>query len=531
MTVEQLQKLDQLAEQALAARNYQGCHQFSLETLKLAPESPLPYYRLAIIASEHDNYAKAVDVVERGIAFDQSNPDMYALLAKCQLILNHHDSARNAAEKALSLDISRASTLDTLGVTLSRLGEHEKAIQLFSKVAKLQPNRAEHHYNLAASQQFMGLFDAAEASYEQAIRLKPNYYRAHSSLSNLTVQTLEQNHCARLETLYSEIEQKDEVDAKLHIGHALAKEREDLEQPEASFSWLKKAKEAKLAAIQYNFDKDKILFDSVHRLLDKQTPLETQPSSGSSEAIFIVGMPRTGTTLVERILSSDDSVFAAGELTNFALLLKRRLNTESPYVLDPETLATGASADLSGLGDDYIASTRPRTGHCPRFIDKMPLNFFYAAHILKAMPDAKVVCVLRNPMDTCLSNFRQLFSTKYPYYNYAYDLQATARYVLEFNRLIQRYTQCLGSNFITINYDQLIAEPAARATELMSALELEYMPEYLDFHKNNRAPVSTASSIQVRKPIYSSSVGRWKKYGDLLKPALDVFDSGALSYQ
>jgi|SaaInl5LU_22_DNA_1037371.scaffolds.fasta_scaffold07611_5 tetratricopeptide (TPR) repeat protein len=524
-----LKQLYQQAEQSLARRDFQSCHQSAMQILQAQPDFAPAFYLMAVIASEHENYAKAIDVVQRALNLDSSNPDFYALLAKCELILNHQDRARKAVDKALSLNLDKATTLDTLGVTLSRLGEHEQAIKLFQRVAELQPMVAEHHYNLAASQQFIGDFDAAEQSLETAIRLKPDYSRAHSSLSQLRKQSQNSNHIDRLRTQFGVADKAEKVDAKLHFGHALAKEYEDLGEAEQSFDWLNRAKQSKLTQIGYDFQTDKNLFTTMSDLLDANNP-EASSGSESREPIFIVGMPRTGTTLVERIVSSNPNVFAAGELTNFALLLKRRLNTESPLVLDSETLRQGYSADLSGLGDEYVESTRPRTGHTKHFIDKMPLNVFYVPHILKALPKAKVVCILRNPMDTCLSNYRQLFSTKYPYYNYAYDLESTAKYVVGFNRLAQKLSENMGSNFVTLRYDDLIQDPENRASQLMNSLDLDFDPDYLNFHEKNTTPVSTASSVQVRKPIYSSSVGRWKKYGELLQPAADIFAAAKLDY-
>jgi hypothetical protein len=293
---------------------------------------------------------------------------------------------------------------------------------------------------------------------------------------------------------------------------------------------LTRAKASKLEEIKYSFETSARLFEGMSKLLESEQAVTTNFSE-SREPIFIVGMPRTGTTLVERIVSSNPDIFAAGELSNFALLLKRKLGTTSPYVLDAETLERGFTSDLSGLGDQYIESTRPRTGLTPRFIDKMPLNFFYTPHILAANPKAKVICILRNPMDTCLSNYRQLFSTKFPYYDYAYDLEATARYVVAFNRLAEKFSQKMGDNFVTLRYDDLIADPENRAAELMDFLDLEFDPDYLNFHEKNTTPVSTASSVQIRQPIYSTSVGRWKKYGELVRPAMDIFDAANLEYR
>src|SRR4030095_15969990 len=155
---------------------------------------------------------------------------------------------------------------------------------------------------------------------------------------------------------------------------------------------------------------------------------------------------------------SHETVFAAGELMDFSLVLKRITATAGNMVLDPATLRAANAADACALGEAYLQSTRPRTGHTAHFIDKMPLNFFYAGLIHRALPNARIICLRRNPLDTCLSNFRQLFATRFSYYNYAYDLLDTGRYYIEFDRLIAHWRRALPPDcFIEVQYETLVS--------------------------------------------------------------------------
>jgi hypothetical protein len=233
-------------------------------------------------------------------------------------------------------------------------------------------------------------------------------------------------------------------------------------------------------------------------------------------------MPRTGTTLVERILSSHPAVFAAGELTNFALVLKRMARTPSNRVLDPETLAAAAALDAARLGEAYVESTRPRTGHTPRFIDKMPLNFFYAALIHRALPSAKIVCLRRGALDACLSNYRQLFATSFSYYNYSFDLLDTGRYYVEFDALARHWRQVLPSaSYREVRYEEIVEHTEREARALVEFCGLEWDPACLAFHEN-ATPVATASSVQVRRPIYRTSLERWRKYEREIEPLREL---------
>jgi hypothetical protein len=244
----------------------------------------------------------------------------------------------------------------------------------------------------------------------------------------------------------------------------------------------------------------------------------SQSGHPSTEPIFIVGMPRTGTTLVERILSSHPDVFAAGELTNFGLVLKRRARTPSNRVLDPETLAAGPGLDAAALGEAYVESTRPRTGRTPRFIDKMPLNFFYAALIHRALPNARILCLRRGALDACLSNYRQLFATTFSYYNYTYDLLDTGRYYVEFDSLARHWREVLpATRYREVRYEDVVEHTEREARALVEFCGLDWDPACLAFHEN-AAPVATASSVQVRRPIYRTSLERWRKYETEIAP-------------
>jgi hypothetical protein len=210
-------------------------------------------------------------------------------------------------------------------------------------------------------------------------------------------------------------------------------------------------------------------------------------------------------------------VFSAGELTNFGLVLKRAAATPSNRVLDAETLDAAAHCDLAAVGAAYVESTRPRTGHHERFIDKMPLNFFYAPLIRRALPRAKVICLRRNPLDTCLSNYRQLFATSFSYYNYAFDLLDTGRYFAAFDSLVARWREAIPDNFLEVRYEDVVDRTEHEARRLIEFCELDWDSKCLAF-QDNAAPVATASSAQVRQPIYRSGIERWRHYERELEP-------------
>jgi tetratricopeptide (TPR) repeat protein len=438
--------------------------------------------------------------------------------------LHRPRDAFEAAQRALALDPQAALTLDTIGVVLTHAGAHAEALEPFRRAVVRDPSKAQYHYNLGASEQFVGDFERAAEAYRRALEIDPKHHRAWSALAQVSKAPFTTEEIAEIER---QLAAEPSEDAELHLNHALAKQAEDLGRYAEGFRHLERGKRRKRASHVRSFAAHESLFDAAARAA---RPAGHERGFESAEPIFIVGMPRTGTTLVERILSSHPAVYSAGELTNFSLAVKRATGTPSNRVLDAETLVAAASVDSRALGAEYVDSTRPRTGHTPRFVDKMPLNFFYAALIHAALPNARIVCLRRNPMDACLSNVRQLFATRFSYYDYSFDLLDTGRYYLQFDSLIATWRRALpAARFIEVQYEALVADLERESRRLVAFCDLPWNDACLNFHAN-AAPVATASSVQVRSPIYTHSVDRWKRYGSKLDGLRALFDAAGVSY-
>jgi hypothetical protein len=183
--------------------------------------------------------------------------------------------------------------------------------------------------------------------------------------------------------------------------------------------------------------------------------------------------------------------------------------------------------DWRRLGEAYLSSTRPATGHKPHFIDKLPHNFLYAGFIANALPNAKIVCLRRNPMDTCLSNFRQLFAPKSPYFDYSFDLLDTGRYYLLFNRLMAHWQRVFPRRILEMDYETLIDTQEACSRQLLEFCGLAWDDTCMHF-ENNPTPVATASAVQVRAPIYRSALKRWKKYEQQLGELRRLLSDGGV---
>jgi tetratricopeptide (TPR) repeat protein len=391
----------------------------------------------------------------------------------------------------------------------------------------MEPENAEFLYNLGTSQRFMGDFEKAEENYEKVIAINPAHYDTHFSLSEFNNITAAHNHIERLEKLLSE--NTDNSLLSLFVSYALYKEYDSLGEFDKAFKILKQVNNKRSAELAYPPIQDKRIFDCLERCFSN---VKTDVNEGyqNNEAIFVLGMPRSGTTLVDRIISSHSEVMSAGELQSFGVLLKQASLSQTDKVLDEATIEAGLKVDFAALGKAYIDSTRPITGKKAHFIDKMPINFYYLGFILKALPKAKIICLDRNPMDTCIGNFRQLFAPELPYYQYSYDLKQTGEYYLQFKHLMEFWKQQYKDRFLTVKYEALVQQPEKNVREILSFCDLDWQESCLQFHKN-KAPVSTASSVQVRQPINTKFIGRWKKYQSQVTELTELFDKAGLDYE
>jgi tetratricopeptide (TPR) repeat protein len=506
------------AERCVEAKEYEAAHNLCLEALKAAPKHGEAFMLLGVIAAEHVNHTKALELFDRAATLLERPARALALKARSLIALNRRADAIAAAEAAASGNPRDSFTLDTLGVVFSRAGLHERAAPYYERAAAAG-GTAGQLYNLGAALQFLGRFVEARAAYRKCIGKAPHHARAWSSLTQITKATDGANDIAALSAAYEA--RKDVADDALNLGHALAKAHEDLGDRGAAMSWLGRAKAAKRAQQAYNPAFDEALFAAAAR----STALPPAQGQAGAQPIFIVGMPRTGTTLVDRILSSHSTVTSAGELTDFALTMKRMTGTKSTYVLDADTLDAAARIDAEKLGRAYMASVQSTLGIGGRFTDKMPLNFFLAPHILRALPDARVICLRRHPADTVLGNYRQLFATQFSYYAYAYGLETAADYYVKFDDLMRTFAESLPQDrFCEVSYEAIVDDLEREARRLLDFCGLTFEPECLAFHEN-AAPVATASAAQVRQPIYRSALGRWKRYRPGLDPALRVLVS------
>lgn len=494
------------------------------ELLGQRPDHADSHFLLGMAEANHGRLPAALACIENAVRLHAS-AEYLAQLARLLVMARRDADALATATRALALQPVDALTLDTLGGVYSRLGAHAQALPCFGQAVAQNPKHAQMRFNYAASLSFTGQFAAAEEQFEAAIALNPRFVKAHASLSSVRTQTPERNHVARLEELLATTTNGAE---RLHLHYALAKEHEDLKNRDAVFHHLDTANRRRKVELGYDIAWDRAIFDRLRERFSEDSYFKESatgthgggvPASDPTQApIFVLGMPRTGTTLVDRILSSHPDVESAGELQVLQVGLKRLARTTSRHALDPETIDAARTLTPTDLGRLYMDSAAPYRKSTRRFVDKLPLNFLYIGYIARALPEAKIVCLRRHPLDTVWSNYRHLFATGFSYYSYSYDLLDTAAYYLMFDELMSSWRQRFPGRVLEVRYESLVDAQEVQTRRLLDHCGLPWDERCLSFH-HNEAAVATPSKNQVRQPLYRAAMGRWRHYQNYLEPA------------
>lgn len=494
------------AVDALNRSSWQEALQLATSILPAASSHAGVHFVAGVAAMNLDRMPLAMQHLQAAVKLNPSRADYGAQWARALAGMRMVGKAVEVANAAVASGPTDAVTYNTLGVVYSQANAHDKAIGMFRRAVELLPIAANFRFNLATSLTFKGEMEAAEREHEACLAQNPRYWKAHLALAQLRRQSPEDNHVERLLQLLED-DTGDQL-AQMYLNLALSKEYEDLADRNRSFEHLVAGKAAG-SPRSYSSDRDAALFEALQAAFNSTPP--ARAGHGSHEPIFVIGMPRSGTTLVDRILSSHSRVHSAGELPNFGEIIKRASGSRSSLLLDAQTIADARDLDWAKVGAAYVASTRPGTGNTPHFVDKLPQNFLYAGFIARALPNARIVCLRRNPMDTCLSNFRQLFTQTSPYYDYSFNLLDTGRYYLMFDRLMAHWQRVLPGRILEIDYEAIVESQEESTRRLLEFCGLPWEGACLRFEENE-APVSTASAVQVREPIYRSALQRWKRY-------------------
>jgi len=465
------------------------------------------------IAMRLGSAATALGCIEHALAIEPENPGLMIQRGQCLLAAGRLAEAHAAAGAAQRLAAGNAALLDAVGSLYSHANDQQRALTAYEQAVALEPGNALFIFNRATVRRYLGQLAEAEADYDRVIALNPADYEAYRNRSELRTQTVEMNHVAELESLAGRSGADWRGQVQLH--YALAKEYEDLGDYELSFRQLQQGAALRREHLRYDVATDVATVDWIIEAF-ADVPADPPPNACGDAPIFIVGLPRSGSTLVDRILGSHSQVYSAGELKHFALAIVAavRRQSGSAQLSRRELVARSAGLDFAELGRDYLERARGAGAAGARFTDKMPLNYLYCGLIRRALPNARIVHVSRSPMAACYAIYKTLFEDGYPF---SYDLAELGQYYLGYRRLMAHWQRIMPQAIHALSYEDLVADQLGQTRRLLEFCGLEWQDACAQFHQNP-SPTTTASAAQVRRPIYDSSVSQWRHYAPQLAP-------------
>jgi tetratricopeptide (TPR) repeat protein len=461
--------------------------------------------------------AEALTFAERAVAAKTACSPAHGVLAMILLRLGRAAEADAVIERAAQGAPGAAEAYNSLAHVSIALGRHERANALYRRAAELGPNVSRHWYNLASSERSFGRLAEAEAACDRAIALDAREYRGYLLRSELRQQTAAANH---ITALRRELARSDLDDsARVLLGYALGKELDDLARYEEAFRCFALAASARRRQLAYDVARDERRLQALIEAFPRASGPAAAGRPDSSRFVFIVGLPRSGTTLLERILTGLPGVRSNGETDNFERALDaaapaRQGRTHSP--------ALDIGARVAGLDWDAVAAGYARLaaadGARELVIEKLPLNYLYLGAIRRALPQARLVLVSRSPLDVCFAMYRTLFGEAY---EFSYDFEDLARYYAAYSRLIAHWRAGFGESLDEVSYEELVSEPRRVGAALARAWGLEWRDAAVEVERNT-AMCLTQSAAQVRRPIHRSSAGRWRHYRAQLEPLVEA---------
>ena len=508
-----VQKLLKKGFDALSRSNFKVAAECCQEILALQPDYVQGHFLVGLVGLATNDRAIAFDAFQSTVKLDQDHVAGWAQLAKLYMSEGQVNRADAALRETRRIGTEDPMVLDLIGTTLTQMGEYSVAKAFFAKANVIRPEYPPFMMNLANNLVYQGDTETSGLIYQDVLTLQPDSAQAHWAYAT-SRKAKDETH---LKTMRKYVNKhKKNPRALAFLQYAIGKECEDLELWESAGDAFQKGAEARRSTVEYDEASEIEMFDYLKQTFTSEWVNDGSDGVDDASPIFVLGQPRSGTTLIERIITSHSQVHSAGELQQFGLAIRRMGGYISPIRFSSELFSKAKDLQYNKVGEMYLQTASRMRGKTPRFVDKLPQNYLMIPLILKALPKAKIVHLVRNPMDACFASFKQLFADAYLH---SYDQQEMARHHARYRDLMQTWRARFPNQIFDISYEQTAQnlEPNARA--LIEYLELPWEDDCLNFHKQERA-VSTASAVQVREPAHTRSIDRWRKYEDKLQPML-----------
>ncbi|HET7832006.1 MAG TPA: sulfotransferase [Gallionella sp.] len=476
---------------------------------------------LGMVRNALDQYAAAFGLLQQALRLRPSYAEAYIGLARIHAERENLPEAERCARRAVELAPEKAGMYCQLGSIYTEMARTAEAEAMYRRALEIDPVCNDAMLGLGHLEMENGRMAQAEAQFREALALKADNLPARFHLAQVRKVKPGDENLAALEAAESAVRSSGvalSARQAMTLHFALGKCYDDIGAYEQAFPHFLEGCRLKRATFAYDANQVTAHFDAIMRVFDRSLVERLRGAGDPSQVpIFVLGMPRSGTTLTEQIIASHPEVYGAGELPDLLAIAQRNVaGTGGSF---PDNVHSLDAAELARWGADYVAGLRQRAPDAKHITDKMPANFLAVGLIHLMLPNAKIIHVRRNPVDTCLSCFTRLFNRKQ---NQTYDLAELGRYYVDYARLMEHWRKLLPAGaFLEVQYENIVADQEAQARRMLEYCGLPWNDACLDFHKNTRS-IRTASVTQVRQPIYKSSVERWRPYEKFLGPLFDA---------
>ena len=506
---------------------YKGIRHVKAGRLKLAEETYKKVIKkdkdnidalrlLGLLAFKTKDYDISERLFMRVLEIDPTFSLAWDNLAKLFRVQNKLSKSIPAFENLIKLDPYNFEALVSLGTIYIKLSKYHQGINLYEKSLTIKPENPRVYLSLGHALKTIGQREKSEIAYHNAIKFYPFSGEAYWSLANLKTYKFSKKEISNMKLA---INKNIHPNEQIQMHFALAKALESNNQFEDSFNHYKEGNWLQRKQIKYNSEEYKLSIDDLITFFKSNKDIfKSRANIKNDDPIFILGLPRSGSTLIEQILSSHSLIDGTQELPNI-MAISRDIKLIDPNNGYPNNLMDIDTSSFNDFGQKYIDETRWARSSKPFFIDKMPNNFVHIGLIKLILPNAKIIDARRNPMDACFSCFKQYFAKGQ---HFTYDLDDIARYYKDYLRLMDFWNELFPREIFTINYEDVINNPNKKIRELLNFCNVEFESSCLDFHKSKR-PVKTASSEQVRQPMYKTGLDYWKNYRNNLDILINHF--------
>ncbi len=518
----QLQALLKKGFALLSRGDLEGAGQCCREALQIRQDLAPAHFLVGLVAQEGKDRRTAFSAFRSVVELDPDHGAAWAQLARLYMSEGQVNMADAALRETLRIKPEDPLVLDLIATTLSLMGEYGAARAFYSRANERRPDYPPFMQNLANNLVYHGETDQADAIFRRIIELQPDSPQSHWSLSSSTKAT-DTGHIETMQVLQAR--HRDDPRGRAFYLYAIGKEYEDLQQWPEAFAAFSAGAAARRETVEYDEAAEVEMFEYLHDHYTREWFDALPEGNPEPSPIFVLGQPRTGTTLVERIITAHSQVHSAGELQQFGLAVRRLGEYRNPKRFSREMFAAARELEPRRIGGMYLQTSSKMRGTTPRFVDKLPQNYLMIPLILAALPNAKIVHLVREPMDACFASFKQLFADAYLH---SYDQREMARHHARYRRLMACWRERFPGRFYDISYEDTARDVEPNARALLEYLELPWEDACLEFHRQDTA-VSTASAVQVREPAHTRSIGRWRRYEAELQPMVEELRRAGIS--